>query len=692
MAKLIKLEEKAAADLWNQLATLEGDKYSSWRESCINNRKFYYGDQYTDEEIEILSGKGQYSIVINKVRKAIRGLSGLMSANVPKYKLLSLDDDDCVKAAIGNKLLDWVWTNSDGLATYANILKNALIDNIAYMHVILDGKKVKFVQLSFDDVVVDPNSTHRMFEDASIIAIRKHVSVDYVKQVYGVKDIYTELPGGNFGSFSPVITANGEFISKVFDTSKQYVRIYECYRKQYYRKDNGDITNKIIKDTVLGFMHVYTEELPPEITEYPVIPVYVEGGENPYKLGEVEFLKELQRFINKAFGITLLNAQLMSNPKIVTNEESVSATNRKAFEENYSRPNAIAYLNGNSSFFTVVSGQPLNQAFYSLYLDAKNEFDLATLPQQILGYQDSSKYQSDSQILDKKETVLDSFKDFMYIIDSACCKLARVSLQFIQGYLSKESAISIVGADSVIERIKTSRQEGLDVENEESVQRFIQYQRSQKVDEEDIESIIAKAKNDSEYVKSLFYVIDNTDFTSYDISIIPGSYTPTYQMAMMRLMMELTSAQAVDPSMILDYAPIENRKELKERYDTINRLNAQVEGLIKERDHAIEIAQEANSRVSSVEQGAIVEKTQIKMNKLASEMKIKSLMQKYNDRLTSREERLKLAEQIAQARLKFDAEVLKMKLELEQASKDLENGNSNSVLELIYGTNENQGE
>jgi len=60
---------------------------------------------------------------------------------------------------------------------------------------------------------------------------------------------------------------------------------------------------------------MFRETLPKNITEYPIIPIYSEDTENPYKRGEVHFIKDLQKFINKSYGVVLHNAQLMGNPK-----------------------------------------------------------------------------------------------------------------------------------------------------------------------------------------------------------------------------------------------------------------------------------------------------------------------------------------------------------------------------------------
>ena len=134
-------------------------------------------------------------------------------------------------------------------------------------------------------------------------------------------------------------------IQKVYSYDKLYVNLYECYRREFYRtEDTGEVRSKIIKDTVIGFRHSFREELPSPISEYPIIPVYVEDTENPYKRGEIHFLKDLQKFINKSYGVVLLNAQLMSNPKVFLRETDIPSADIEEFEDNYANPGSVSVL------------------------------------------------------------------------------------------------------------------------------------------------------------------------------------------------------------------------------------------------------------------------------------------------------------------------------------------------------------
>ena len=679
MGQLIQLSPEESGKLWYKLSTYENNMYAAWRAECLDNRAFYFGHQATSEEIKQIQERGQHYIVINKIRKAIRGMSGMLASNVPKYKLVAMGDDDNLKAALGNKLLDWGWHNSGGVTTFRRTIKDAQIDNIKYHHVIYSkDKKVKSVLLSFDDVLVDPSSKHPMFEDAEMICIRRYVPIEYVKSVYGVADVVYEVPGSYYeyaSNETGAAEAANAFIQKVYSYDKMYVNLYECYRKEFYRtEDTGEVRSKIIKDTVIGFRHSFREELPSPISEYPIIPVYVEDTENPYKRGEIHFLKDLQRFINKSYGVVLLNAQLMSNPKVFLRETDIPSADIEEFQDNYANPGSISVLTGNAEAPIIVQGQPLNSAFFTLYQDAKLEMEAATVSSMQLGTVMPSGMNT-SQLLDQREMILDSLKDFTSVIDLACSQLGKVMLQYCSAYLSPEDLLRLLDTTGAQARIRGYLDQGLNVDDEESVSQYIRTAEENNIPVDVIEQNLAQARLDTDFMKALEYYTDMPDFSDMDVVVIPGSYTPTYEMAMMRLMMELAQTGAVDPSVILRYVPSENRQELIERFDTLRKLQGQLEYLEEEN-------KELKSALESLEGEVVTQRINVatiketsKLEKLKAEEKVKALMRKYEHRLQTREQQQKFKEELTDMLLNIQIEKLKEKeqeLDSKQSSNNIE--------------------
>lgn len=661
---LVKLQNDEAFSKWRKVMNYESAMYNTWITQCKENRQFYFGEQYTQAEKTTLAERGQYDIVINKTRKNMRGITGMMAASAPKYKIVPVGSDDVGTAKLCNRLLDWHWQNSGGVQTFRKIIKNAAIDNICYFHVIYakDGL-IKFVPLYYDDVVVDPNSKDPLFRDAEMIMIKKYMPFEEAKIKFGVTDLVTEMPNSYYdtrdiGEYNLTV----DFLKKIYSNDRQYVKVYECYRKIYIMQNDGTVKTTLKKEILLGYQHMYEEVMPPDISEYPIIPVYAEDTENPYKFGEVHFLKDLQRYANKTFGVVLYNAQLMSNPKIFVRQTDIPNGDITTFENNMANPGSITVLNANAEPPIIVGGQQINTAMFTLFQHALQEIEFNTIPAMMLGQMDSNKMQSPnggSFLLDMKESVLDAYKDFSSNIENACTQLAKVLMQYTAGYLDMPKVIKVIDENGSIQRLELNKKEGLDITNEQSVKKFMQVQKQNGMKEEQINQLLQQASQDMEFAKTLDYVLNDVKLIDVDIFVLPSSYTPTYDMAMLRLMMELVQTGAVDPSIVLKYAPVENRQELIDRYDTLKQMQQQLQQMtetIKEYESQISTK---DQQITKQKVDMVVNKEQVKLDRMQAEQKLKAYLQKHSDKLQSKSAINELSVDIAKILMEEKIESIK---------------------------------
>lgn len=668
VAELMKIDTQAAQKIWLKIYSYECGFYTQWLGECKDNRRFYYGIQSTDAEKTAIAERGQYEIVINKIRKAMRGIVGMVAAAVPQYKLVPIADNDYHTATIGERIIKWAWANSNGIHCMRSFAKNAAVDNVAYFYVYVDTMKmIRFKTLAFNEVLPDPSCTDPLYRDAQALMVRREVSTEYVKKYYNIEDplittIQFEYTGANFGGGVDTGYAMSfdMFLEKISAPDQQTIRIYECYYKEPYHLENGEIQNRIRKDTVLGFSHVYREYLDPRITEYPIIPGYVDKAENPYPRGEVHFVKELQRFINKCYGVTLLNAQLLSNPKIMLRETDIPNNDSKTFMQKFSAPGAIGILTAGAEPPIIIQGQPLNQAFFTLYQDAKMEMEYNTIPNQMLGMMDSEKAYQPSMLLDMKQTVLDSFKDFMSNIELACSQLGKVVLQYARAYLPENKIIRIVGYEDLV----VNKSQELDVDDERSVGQYVQYQQQRGVPEEQIQQELAERKNSSDKQKALQYFINEPNFDSYDVTVVPGSYTPTYEMSMFRIMMELAQMGGVDPSVPLQFLPVDNREELVARFDTIRQLQGQLEQNAEQIKEYESLLASYKKQIVGKEIEMEVAKGKVKIDKDIAMGRIKAYFDKHKGRMDNQQAMRDLQNEIREILNDVELEAEKKKLRM----------------------------
>ena len=166
-------------------------------------------------------------------------------------------------------------------------------------------------------------------------------------------------------------------------------------------------------------------------------------------------------------------------------------------------------------------------------------------------------------------------------------------------------------------------------------------------------------------MKALEYYTDMPDFSDMDVVVIPGSYTPTYEMAMMRLMMELAQTGAVDPSVILRYVPSENRQELIERFDSCVGSKDRLSILKKRTKNLRKPLNLLEGEVVTQRVNVATIKETSKLEKLKAEEKVKALMRKYEHRLQTREQQQKFKEELTEMLLNIQIEKLKEKKELD---------------------------
>lgn len=641
-AGLHELDAQSAFEIHRRIGAYESAEYLKYLTDCEENRDFNYGNQYTEQEIEDQQNRGQYTLVVNKCRKFINGLVGLVSAQQPKFNVVPRGASDTEVSQLGVQLLDWVWSNSGGLQTFRRAVKMAARDNISYLNVLYDSMgEVKFVPLGYDDVIVDPKSRDPLFRDAEAIYVVRWIPVERVKMLYGVKDVSYDTPVSLASLYSQQgLTPLNP--GKLFSDDRQYMKVYEGYKRYPVKDEKTGFSRMVIeKETLLGVFHAYREYLPAEITEYPIVPLYVEDTDNPYKRGEIHFIKGIQRFINKSYGVTILNAQLMSNPKLVVRETDIPEMDKDAFEDNYAKPGSVTVLTGNAQPPMVIQGQPLNTAFFTLYQDSKQELESMTMPQEILGYSDSSqKYQQRGgpTLLEIKEAVLDSIKTFTGNLDAALSQAGLVSLQFCRAYLTGQRTLRIVDAERKYTNLLNLNQiELLQLDKQQSVEAFVRNKKRQGLTDEQIKDMLDTAHRDQKTLGALDYLLNDVSVLDADVLVVPGSYSPSYQMANLRLAMDLQDRGVVDGEAVLEHAPIENKDAIKERVALTQRQAAYIEELEARLEEAERMAGSLRKSVADHEVKSVVQSEKVRQESIYKDLRAKSFVEKQRQKMETRE-------------------------------------------------------
>ena len=226
------------------------DRYSSKRDTWANQAKedkeFRLGRQWTAEQRETLQSRGQAPIVINRVHPAVESAKAMLTANRPSFRCAPREDSDNKVAHVMSALLAYMYDISDGRSAIRQAVDDYYVMGVGYLHVYQDpmmdmGKgEVCFHDVDPLDVYVDPNSRHKLFDDAENIIISKLFTKDQAKKMWPMYSKAIENAADNSGSrfdFNAPATVredDGEvqFPEDVGRMDNQsYIRGYERYYK-----------------------------------------------------------------------------------------------------------------------------------------------------------------------------------------------------------------------------------------------------------------------------------------------------------------------------------------------------------------------------------------------------------------------------------------------------------------------------
>ena len=224
------------------------DKYSSkrdtWATQAKEDKEFRLGKQWTASQREVLEGRGQAPIVINRIHPAVETAKAMITANRPSFRVAPREDSDNKIAQVISALLSYMYDISGGRDIIRQVVDDYYVMGVGYIQVYQDPMKdngkgeVCFHDVDPLDVYVDPNSRHKFFDDAENIIVSKLFTKDQAKKMYPMYktaiDNAADNSGNRFDFNAPATVRedDGEthFPEDVGRLDKQnYIRRYERY-------------------------------------------------------------------------------------------------------------------------------------------------------------------------------------------------------------------------------------------------------------------------------------------------------------------------------------------------------------------------------------------------------------------------------------------------------------------------------
>lgn len=363
-------DAKLNRDTFTQYRTARQSRYND----MVENDRFYHNVQYTDSEIKDIEERGQSPVTINITHAIIKQIISFLTSNSPTWYVDPVGDADKNKVYLFRKLLDATWYNSRGRRQFSQICKEVGITGIGYGMVNPKASNpfgVEFKRVPYHNVYVDPYSSEFDFSDADNIIISKLLSRNQasifldltLKEIeeYAASDEPTGSDDQSATKYPRYILPNSDMKSRVRIIQRMTMENTNCFivtpiddrvpitRKIYFKLDDrmksmqakGWVKIEEKKMKVLAkyiSLGKYCEKYYLPIDDYNITPFIDEYAGNPYPLGALDFLYGLQRTLNKFILLTLLNASLSNNMKMMAVKNSI---NKQQYEDSYAVPGSL---------------------------------------------------------------------------------------------------------------------------------------------------------------------------------------------------------------------------------------------------------------------------------------------------------------------------------------------------------------
>jgi hypothetical protein len=347
---------------------------AEWFKDRVEYDKFYHNVQYSPEEVEEIKKRGQAPLVINITYAIVKQIISLSTSASPIWNVDPVGDADKDTAYLLRSLMDATWYNSKGNRKLSQIIKNMSAIGVGYGSVSPQMSStfgLNYAHVPYTQVYIDPATSEFDYNDAEAQIVAKVIPISKAAELFGVtkdqikdwKHSYRYVDSDDDQKraayqryIQPVRGDTGVFVIQRNQLERKKVYImepasteYNLPRKVYFQVDEhllklqkrGLVTIRESEQKVLAKYltcgpHTARYYLP--VTRYTMVPFINEFNDNPFPQGDIDFIYGIQRAINKFVLLSILNATLSNNMKIMAPDGSVDTD---YWQTNFAVPGAI---------------------------------------------------------------------------------------------------------------------------------------------------------------------------------------------------------------------------------------------------------------------------------------------------------------------------------------------------------------
>ena len=651
----MQIQEDPRAKTTRELYRRYRDARSDWDTEARKDIDFFYGNHFSDNEVDELESMNQAAVPMDRVGPAVEKLKAMLTSSSPAFTVIPREDSDVKISKMWRVILSYIWEISDGNAQLKEAIHDHSSSGLGYLYAYIDtesdfGKgEVKFTSINPFRIYVPSTSRDRYFKDADNIILSTILTGEQIVNMYPelgpqVNPETGEMEEGlleNISGYSddedyPSSQQSNQqktwTPAESKDLENSYQEKYQVLERFYKTKIPfyliADVNNQeemilneeefqkfleenpgvferglvqfqeILQTRIavvasVGEIVLYEAVLNTDI--YPIVPLPNIYSGTPYPRSDISRARPMQRLLNKLWSLALSHAQASAGLKLIVPIGSVDDISQ--LEQDWSNPNAVIEVDSSQGEPHFPAPTPLAGEFYKLIQSCEFYIDFTFgLPELMHGFAEKAPDTvrgTERMLAQGAERPKSKLRD----IELGIRKLGQVIYGLSKGHYTFKKIFRLVQANN------------------------------------NVNEVMANYYDDySETVMDIQK--DRHNIGQHDVSIEPGSTLPTSKWTEYQVYAEAFQMGLIDRTEVIKKNPeIFDKEGLIQRMGEIQQLQSQVQQLSEQNKELQGDLQTAQRESVSDRKRVEVEKFKSKLSEVQSDAKADRRVQ--SNKLTS---------------------------------------------------------
>ena len=651
----MQIQEDPRAKTTRELYRRYRDARSDWDTEARKDIDFFYGNHFSDNEVDELESRNQAAVPMDRVGPAVEKLKAMLTSSSPAFTVIPREDSDVKISKMWRVILSYIWEISDGNAQLKEAIHDHSSSGLGYLYAYIDtesdfGKgEVKFTSINPFRIYVPSTSRDRYFKDADNIILSTILTGEQIVNMYPelgpqVNPETGEMEEGlleNISGYSddedypssqqsnqqktwtPAESKDLENsyqekyqvlerfykakipFYQIIDINNQEEMILNEEEFQKFLEENPGVFERglvqfqeILQTRIavvasVGEIVLYEAVLNTDI--YPIVPLPNIYSGTPYPRSDISRARPMQRLLNKLWSLALSHAQASAGLKLIVPIGSVDDISQ--LEQDWSNPNAVIEVDSSQGEPHFPAPTPLAGEFYKLIQSCEFYIDFTFgLPELMHGFAEKAPDTvrgTERMLAQGAERPKSKLRD----IELSIRKLGQVIYGLSKGHYTFKKIFRLVQANN------------------------------------NVNEVMANYYDDySETVMDIQK--DRHNIGQHDVSIEPGSTLPTSKWTEYQVYAEAFQMGLIDRTEVIKKNPeIFDKEGLIQRMGEIQQLQSQVQQLSEQNKELQGDLQTAQRESVSDRKRVEVEKFKSKLSEVQSDAKADRRVQ--SNKLTS---------------------------------------------------------